>query len=243
MNKKKSKKSNKRRNKAERSESHRIVLNAQLVSITSGSALSSLNISELIANDVRFDLFQALFQQWKLNSITIQANPLLSQGNSPPPLYCYLSYRGTDTGVTADTVQTTGRKISSSLKGSTLSFSSTGRQNDFHYWFDTLNTDMPSLCFYLATPTSVTVMSDIAVVVVVSVNFSVRFATLFSTSKAVQLQSKLENWTKKVNLEKHLDLAEREKEILDESVLNDIESEEEEKKIKKDRQDQKKKKK
>lgn len=230
----------KRRNKAERSETHRIVLNAQVVNILSGSALSSLNISNLIADDVRFDLFQALFQQWKLNSITIQASPLLNQGNSPPPLYCYLSYRGTDTGVTADTVQTTGRRLSSSLRGSTLSFSSTGRQNDFHYWFDTLNSDMPSLCFYLAAPTTVQVTSSIGVVVVVSVNFSVRFPTLFSVSKAKQLQSKLENWTNKVNLEKPLNLAEREKEMLEDSVLNDIESEEEEKERR--RNDEKKKK-
>lgn len=181
---KKGKKNNHKNNKSKNQKTRLEVIHLDAIeaNISTETSLVSLDITQKLAEDLRFNLFQVLYQQWNLVELSLRVDPLLNLGNSTLPFYAYLSYRGTDAGITADTVVTTGRRACTPLKGSTLNYRSNGRQNDFNYWFDTLDSTLPTLTFYLATPKSVTSEKSTRAVVVASVYFKVRFPTLLSTN-------------------------------------------------------------
>lgn len=78
-----------------------------------------------------------LFQQYKLVDLQVSIVPVLINGNSPTPLYM-LSGMDREIDPTTNTILESGRRISNT-KTTTVRIKSSGRQNDFGYWFDSNN--------------------------------------------------------------------------------------------------------
>jgi hypothetical protein len=95
------------------------------------------NIYDLIFSNTVFQQIVENYSQFRLKKITFFAIPCLVDGHDPSPIWIYLDADGNNTQFNyANMPETQGSKLLPNKRFSMTSFSSTGRQNDFHYWYD-----------------------------------------------------------------------------------------------------------
>jgi hypothetical protein len=85
------------------------------------------------------EVFQHLakgYQQFKLDRVTFIGIPRVVNGTDPSPLWIYLDTSGEDTFNYSVMPELQGSKSIPVKHKSYTKFSNTGRQNDFHYWYD-----------------------------------------------------------------------------------------------------------
>jgi hypothetical protein len=122
------------------------LVNGQWIRITQQTvtAYSIIDVDPRSSN--RFVLEQKLYQQYKLMKIRVEAIPLISEGNSPRAAYMKFSVNGEEPSESS--VKQTGFLLNPS-KTTVKFFRLGGRQNDFNYWFDTTQSDRPTVKLYV----------------------------------------------------------------------------------------------
>jgi len=77
------------------------------------------------------------YLQYNLKRVTFMAIPRSVDGTDPAPIWIYLDINGQTSNFNyADMPELQGSKLLPVKRYSMTSYRSTGRQNDFHYWYD-----------------------------------------------------------------------------------------------------------
>lgn len=110
----------------------------------------TINIYDTMKALPQFNQMRGVFQQFSLQSVTVKVFPRREIQDS-----------NTDYGITRITIITNptsridpdtnklGRTVCPVTKSEVIKFTTSGRQNDFHYWFDTDNLDVGPSCAVL----------------------------------------------------------------------------------------------
>jgi hypothetical protein len=83
-----------------------------------------------------FQQISGQYQQFKLNRVTFIGIPRTVNGTDPSPIWIYLDTSGQDTFNYSGLPELQGSRQIPVKHRSYTKFSNTGRQNDFHYWYD-----------------------------------------------------------------------------------------------------------
>jgi hypothetical protein len=94
--------------------------------------------------------FSKVFQQFSLNRITVIMFPVTMNvnNNTPPIIRISLSTYSNGGGVDPD-LNSKGKTVCNFMRPVSISFTNSGRQNDFHYFYDTANLDVGPSCAVL----------------------------------------------------------------------------------------------
>jgi hypothetical protein len=105
------------------------------------------------------DIYKSLarqYLQYKLDKVTFAATPRSINGTDPAPIWIYFDTSGNNVFNYSAMPELQGSKLLPVKHFSLTSYSSSGRQNDFHYWYDeqTEASDMAIRLHSEDTPTS-----------------------------------------------------------------------------------------
>jgi hypothetical protein len=107
-------------------------------------------IYDLIYSNVVFQQLIKQYNQFKLDKVSFFAIPCLVDGHDPAPIWIYLDQDGNNTEFNyANMPELQGSKLLPNKRFSITSYSSSGRQNDFHYWYDSQSAESTTLAIRL----------------------------------------------------------------------------------------------
>jgi hypothetical protein len=108
------------------------------------------SIYDLLYSNVVFQQLIKQYNQFKLDKVTFFSIPCLVDGHDPSPIWIYLDQDGNNTQFNyANMPELQGSKLLPNKRFSMTSYSSTGRQNDFHYWYDSQSAESNTLAIRL----------------------------------------------------------------------------------------------
>lgn len=128
------------RNRIRRSGGGRSSVSEFVRILTYGLNLNSLQILRIgiggsMAGNSRITQLCTLYQQYKLMSVSVTTIPLVQSGTAPDPIYV-LPNSDLDIEPSRSIILSKGKRCNVT-RSTTFTFKSSGRQNDFNYWFDT----------------------------------------------------------------------------------------------------------
>jgi hypothetical protein len=94
------------------------------------------DIYQLLRNTDVFQTIQHQYLQYRLQKVTFAAIPRVVEGTDPSPIWIYLDTNADNNFNYSAMPELQGSKSLPVKHFSLTSYSSTGRQNDFHYWYD-----------------------------------------------------------------------------------------------------------
>jgi hypothetical protein len=93
-------------------------------------------IYDMLRDTQVFKVLEKQYLQYKLDKVTFAATPRQVNGTDPAPVWIYLDTNGINQIQYAALQELQGSRPLPVKHFSLTSFSSSGRQNDFHYWYD-----------------------------------------------------------------------------------------------------------
>lgn len=119
---------------------HYVIRTAIVNYITPDYTEQNLNfqVGRLLLSNNTYSLLAKQYQQYRLDKVTFVAIPRQVGGTDPSPIWIYLDTEGLTDGFNYNAIQEIqgSRQLPVKYKSFTH-FSQSGRQDDFHYWYDT----------------------------------------------------------------------------------------------------------
>lgn len=94
-------------------------------------------VYDILKDTAVFTQLKVQYQQYKLVKVTLIGMPRVVQGTDPAPVWIYLDTSGRDSFNYAGIQELQGARRLPVKHTSRTTYSQTGRQNDFNYWYDT----------------------------------------------------------------------------------------------------------
>jgi hypothetical protein len=96
----------------------------------------NFDVYEILASTEVFDNLRKIYQQFRLKRVTFAATPRTVGGTDPPPIWIYLDTKSNNMINYASLQELQGARTIPTKHFSLTSFRTSGRQNDFNFWYD-----------------------------------------------------------------------------------------------------------
>jgi hypothetical protein len=96
----------------------------------------NFNLQNLLLNNTTFQTIMKSFQSYKITSVNFRGIPRTVGGTQPKPVYIFLDVTNNLNFSYTQLPRLQGSKCLSGCRVQTFNFKSSGRQDDFSYWFD-----------------------------------------------------------------------------------------------------------
>lgn len=98
------------------------------------------NIYDLLQETTLWSKISPMYGQFRLKRVVFSSTPRIVSGTDPSPVWIYLDTQDNSLTFNYEALETLQGARKLPVKHFSLtSFSSSGRQNDFNYWFDMIN--------------------------------------------------------------------------------------------------------